>query len=118
MLGAAAAVALAAVWLQQGAVKGPGGTTSTWVGTSYAPNPSVQATAFHSDAAGATVLMLEGLEEIPAAKKVAGIRVGRTEVDPATATASFFSESGEVLLVMSRDARQQPHLWGPRTLAQ
>jgi hypothetical protein len=74
------------------------------------PNPAIQARVYHSQEANATVLMLEGLDEIPAEKTIKGVAVHRTETDTEVATTTLFSESGEVLLVLAKDARNQPRL--------
>jgi anti-sigma factor RsiW len=109
LAGAAAALALAgALWLQRDGGVTAGGESV--VLSSYAPNPAIQARVYHSEEANATVLMLEGLDEIPAAKPIKGVAVHRTETDTEVATTTLFSESGEVLLVLAKDARNQPRL--------
>lgn len=85
-------------------------SSSTTVFSSYAPNPDVQARTFHSEEANATVIMLDGLNSLPADRKIVGHHVHRTESDPAVATTTLFSESGEVLLVLARGADSQPQM--------
>jgi anti-sigma factor RsiW len=76
----------------------------------YAPNPSVQATTRFSSEAQATVLMLDGLESIPADRQVTGYKVHRSETDSEVAMTTLFSDQGEVLLVLATDAKNQPRL--------
>lgn len=113
LVGAAAAAVVAIVFLKQ-----PQPITSsadTLVMSTYAPNPNVVVTAFHSDEADATVLVLEGLDELPADRKVVGWNLGNGELDPAFATTTFRGASGQVEVVMTRDAQNQPRLWSPRS---
>jgi hypothetical protein len=81
----------------------------------YTPKSNVHAKSFHSDAANATVLMLAGLEAIPADKNIVGINVSRSESDTAYATTTLFDEQGGVVLVMSKDARNQPVFLGSKS---
>ena len=105
---ATAAVALLAfaIWQNRGA--SPSG--SSVVLSTYAPNPDVQARAFHSDDAEATVLMLDGLAALPADRKIVGHSVRRSETDQQMATTTLFSDDGQVLLVLAKDGRDQPRL--------
>jgi len=73
---------------------------STEVVNVYTPNPAVTVAA--SSVQGATVLLLEGLSEIPANQPVVGFKVHRTETAPAMAMTTLLGESGEVLLVMAQ----------------
>ena len=75
-------------------------TGSTEVVNVYTPNPAVTVAASSVD--GATVLMLEGLAEIPANQPVVGFKVHRSETAPAMAMTTLFGEAGEVLLVMAQ----------------
>ena len=88
--------------------------SSTIVTSTYAPNPNVIVSAFHSNEADATVLMLEGLEELPADRKIVGWHLQSGHTDAATLATTFLGVNGEVQAVMTRDARNQPHLWIPR----
>jgi anti-sigma factor RsiW len=103
---AAAAVVIAAViiWKQDGEPQGESVVLST-----YTPNPGVQARAFHSNEAQATVLMLEGLEAMPPDRKIMGYNIQRSEREQDVAT-TLYGERGEVLMVVSQDARHQPRL--------
>ncbi|MBE7494273.1 MAG: hypothetical protein HS117_04980 [Verrucomicrobiaceae bacterium] len=103
---AAAAFAVAGlVWMQTS----PTGGAST-IASTYTPNPAVHAQVFHSTEAGATVLMLDGLEPIPAEKKVAGFRVHHAESDAGVATTTLFDENGVVLAVVALNALGQPQV--------
>lgn len=105
---AAAACALLAVlqWPSASGVKG-----STVVLSTYAPNTTVKANTFHSSDANATVLMLDGLDTIPADKKVVGFRVHRSETDQQVATTTMFSDKGEIVMVLAKDSRNQPRVF-------
>lgn len=89
--------------------KGPAAGDSV-VLSIYVPNASVHARNFHSDEAQATVLMLDGVEAIPADRKIVGYYIERTETDQEVATTTLYGKSGEVVLVVSKDVRNQPRL--------
>ncbi len=103
---AAAAVIIAGFMIMQ---KGPAAGDSV-VHSIYVPNPSVQARTFHSKEAQATVLMLDGVEAMPADRKIVGYQIQRSETDQEVATTTLFGERGEVVLVVSKDAHNQPRL--------
>ena len=113
--GFAAAAALVALLVVMRPAADSRSADSTWVTSSYTPNPSVTAHTYHSTAAGATVLELDGLPEIPAEKKVAGLRVDHAQQDRGGQVASFHDATGTPLLVMSLDAQGRPHPWSPRS---
>lgn len=73
-LAVAAALALLAVVL----VRQPPGSDSRVLAT-YTPDPGVHATSHFSEAAGATVLLLDGLEEMPAERPLVGFRQGAAD---------------------------------------
>lgn len=103
---ATAAFAVAAfLWSHQAA----SGSAST-IASTYTPNPAISARVFTSADAQATVLMLDGLEEIPADKKIVGFRVHHAESDTEVATTTLFDENGRVLAVVSKNAKGQPTL--------
>ncbi len=106
LITATAAVAIAGFMIMQ---KGPAAGDSV-VLSIYVPNASVHARTFHSDEAQATVLMLDGVEAIPADRKIVGYHIERTETDQEVATTTLYGKSGEVVLVVSKDARNQPRL--------
>lgn len=106
-IGAAALLTLG-VWMLQG------DKPQTQILSLYAPKAGVQATSFHSDEANATVLMLDGLDSIPADKDIVGITVHHSESDPEVATTTLFGENGEVLLVMTKDAASKPLFLGKK----
>lgn len=105
LLAATAAVVMAAVMILNSSPAGDSLVLST-----YTPNPGVQARAFHSDAAQATVLMLDGLEAMPADRKIVGYHIERSETDQEMAATTLYGERGEVLLVVTKDVRNQPRL--------
>lgn len=113
LMGAAAAV-VAVLMLRTAGPKAASGS-DTLVMSTYAPNPSVVVNAFHSAEAEATVLMLEGLEELPADRKVVGWHLDSGRADPASASTVFSGPSGRVEVVVMRDAQNQPLLWVPRS---
>ena len=105
---ATAAIAVLAFVVWQN--RTPSEAESSLVLSTYAPNPSVRTRSFHSDEAEATVLMLDGLAELPADRKIVGYRVGRSETDAEVATTTLFSDEGQVLLVLAKDASNQPRI--------
>lgn len=76
--------------------------------SSYAPGRGVEASTYHDAAADATVLMLDGLDEVPADRKISGISVHRSETEPEVAATTLFDAAGSPLLVISRDAAGHP----------
>lgn len=108
ILGAAAASCALIAVLQWPAASS--GNVSTVVLSTYAPNTTVKTNTFHSNDANATVLMLDGLEAIPAEKKVVGFRVHHTETDQQVATTTMFSDKGEIVMVLAKDSRNQPRM--------
>jgi anti-sigma-K factor RskA len=112
LIGAAAAV-VAFLLVRQG--DAPHSSSDTLVMSTYAPNPKVVVNAFHSDDAEATVLMLEGLEELPADRKVVGWHLDSGRTDPGSMTTAFTGPTGAVEVVVTRDAQNQPRLWVPRS---
>lgn len=105
---AAAAIAMAALTMWQNGASSEG--EDSLVHSIYVPNSAVQARAFLSDEAQATVLILDGLEEMPADRKIVGFNIGRSEVDEAVAATTLFGTDGKAVAVMAKDARNQPLL--------
>lgn len=101
----AAAVVIAVVMI----IQQPSSGTSL-VLSSYAPNQDVQVSSYHSAEAQATVLMLNGLEELPADRQIVGYHIERSETDQEVAATTLYGERGEVVLVVAKDARNQPRL--------
>jgi hypothetical protein len=85
-------------------------TGNSVVHSIYVPNPSVQARTFHSEDAQATVLILEGVEAMPADRKIVGFHIERSESDQEVATTTLYGEQGQIVAVMAKDARNQPRL--------
>jgi hypothetical protein len=79
--------------------------------SSYTPNSSVHARTFHDAAADATVLMLDGLDAVPAEKKITGVHAARSEWEPEVASTTLFDSHGASLLMISSDARGNPMIW-------
>ncbi|TDU70873.1 hypothetical protein EI77_01991 [Prosthecobacter fusiformis] len=100
-----AAVLIAGVMIFQHEPSGDSVVLST-----YAPNKDVQVSSYHSTDAQATVLMLNGLEDLPADRKIVGYHIERSETDQDVAATTLYGERGEVVLVLAKDARNQPRL--------
>lgn len=101
LAGATAAVAIALLVFRQE-------RPSSQVLSFYAPNPNIQATAYHSTQADATVLMLDGLESIPAERDVAGVNAHHSESDLEMASTYLYDDHGDLLLVMTKNTRNLP----------
>ncbi len=87
--------------------------TESTILSSYTPNIHVQARTYHDNAADATVLMLDGLDAVPAEKKVSGINIHRSETEPELASTTMYDAHGTAVLMISRDALGNP-LISPR----
>ena len=107
-LAPAAAVLMVSFYVWQNAV--PADSPDSVVHSIYVPNSAVQASYFHSGEAQATVLMLEGLEEMPADRKIVGFNITRSEIDEAVAATTLFGRDGKAVAVMAKDARNHPLL--------
>lgn len=103
--GASAVIALFAVM----SPRSSGGSSE--IVRTYAPDPSVQVRVVAAPEANATVLMLDGLPELPAATPLVGFKVHRTESDPRSSLTTLFAEDDRVLVVLASDARNQPKLY-------
>jgi hypothetical protein len=82
--------------------------TDQLVHSIYAPSSSIQARSYHSGEAQATVLVLDGLEEMPANRKIVGFHLTRSEVDEAMVATTLFDTEGKAVAVMSTNAKNQP----------
>lgn len=85
-----------------------GDASESMILSSYTPNTHVQARTYHDSAADATVLMLDGLDAVPAERKVSGINIQRSEVEPELASTTMFDAHGSPVLMISRDALGNP----------
>jgi hypothetical protein len=85
-----------------------GDASESMIISSYTPNTHVQARTYHDSAADATVLMLDGLDAVPAERKVSGINIQRSEVEPQLASTTMFDAHGTPVLMISRDALGNP----------
>jgi len=104
LAGTAAATAVLTVAL----LRTPDADSYSRILSSYTPDIRVEARSFHDDAAQATVLVLDGLDEVPAERKVSGINVHRSENEPEIAATALFDAGGKRLLTISRDAVGNP----------
>ena len=102
--GAVALAVLGFVWMRPQAQD----VEHSLILSSYTPGLGVEARTYHDNEADATVLMLDGLEEVPADRKISGISVHRSETEPEIAATTLFDATGSLLLVISRDAAGQP----------
>lgn len=109
-LAAAGAVALAIVGfvaLRPGAEN----PAESSILSSYTPNAGVHARTFHDAAADATVLMLDGLDAVPAERKISGVHAVRSEWEPEVASTTLYDSRGSTLLRITSDALGQPLIW-------
>lgn len=79
--------------------------------SSYTPSAQVQARTFHDSEAQATVLMLDGLDAVPADRKVSGLNVHHSQTEAEIAATSLYDASGSRLLTISRDSGGNPFFW-------
>ena len=109
-LTAAGAVALAVVGF---VLMRPGHTPGreSSILSSYTPNSGVHARTFHDTGAEATVLMLDGLDAVPAERKISGVHAARTEWEPEVASTTLYDEQGSSVLKISSDALGMPMIW-------
>lgn len=110
-LTAAGAVALAVlgfVMLRPGV---EGSASESSILSSYTPNSSVHARTFHDAGADATVLMLDGLDAIPAERKISGVHAFRSERETEVASTTLYDANGVSLLSISSDALGHPLIW-------
>ncbi len=91
-------------------------TRESSVLSSYTPNSNVHARTFHDANAEATVLMLEGLDAVPAERKISGVHAVRSEWEPEVASTTLYDSEGTSLLSIASDALGHPTIWakGPR----
>lgn len=88
-------------------------TAESIILSSYTPDTRVQARSFHDAEAEATVLLLDGLDAVPSAKKISGINVHRSEIEPEMASTSLYDAHNARMLMISADAVGRP-LISPR----
>lgn len=93
-------------------VMNPAGSDSSgsMILSSYTPNTHVQARTYHDQNADATVLMLDGLDAMPADRKISGVNIQRSEVEPELASTTMYDDKGAAVLMISRDALGNPLL--------
>lgn len=77
----------------------------------YTPNPNVIASSHYDSDAQATIILLEGLEEIPADIKVSGIFPRSYQPDAALATTTLRSkDNNKVLVILENDHYGRPNI--------
>lgn len=103
----AAAVAVAAFLMSGAGVN----VADSQILSSYTPSAHVQARTFHDSDAQATVLMLDGLDAVPADRKVSGLNVHHSQTETEIAATSLYDASGSRLLTISRDTSGNPYFW-------
>ncbi|MBB5033671.1 anti-sigma factor family protein [Prosthecobacter vanneervenii] len=86
------------------------GPSGSMILSSYTPNTHVQARTYHDQNADATVLMLDGLDAMPADRKISGVNIQRSEVEPELASTTMYDAKGAAVLMISRDALGNPLL--------
>ncbi len=91
-------------------VLGPdtGDASESMILSSYTPNTNVQARTYHDAGADATVLLLDGLDAVPADRKISGINIKRTELEPELASTTMYDGQGTALLMISHDSLGNP----------
>jgi hypothetical protein len=87
-----------------------GADSESMILSSYAPNTHVQARTYHDNGAEATVLMLDGLDAVPAERKVSGINIHRSAVEPELASTTMYDQQGTAVFMVSRDALGNPRI--------
>lgn len=116
---AGVAFAVLAIGLIVHSVFGPNtvnsGIHTEIVGT-YTPNPKVIASSHFNADAGATIILLEGLEEIPSDMKISGIFPRSYQPDAALAATTLRSkDTNEPLVVLENDRYGRPNIRLSRT---
>ena len=76
--------------------------------SSYTPNLRVQARTYHDHEADATVLMLDGLDAMPADKHISGVNIQRSEMEPELASTTMYDEKGAAVFMISHDSLGNP----------
>lgn len=104
--GAVALAVLGFVWMRPHTQD----TGHSLILSSYTPGLGVEASTYHDNDADVTVLMLDGLDEVPADHKISGISVHRSETQTDVAATTLFDATGVPLLVISRNAVGHPLL--------
>jgi anti-sigma factor RsiW len=97
---AAAVVLLVNVWSDSKRV--------SEVVSSYAPNSDIQVASHYNAEAKATVLVLEGLEAIPADQPLVGYSISHSETDTELAITRLYDESGKMVALLTQNAMNQP----------
>jgi hypothetical protein len=78
--------------------------------SSYAPNPDIQVEHSYNSTAQATVLILTGLEDMPAAQPLVGYHISRSETDSDLATTRLYDPQGQIVALLTQNARNEPSI--------
>jgi len=79
----------------------------------YAPDTEIQPHTYHSNDANATVLELDGLEDIPSDSNVVGFRVDHSDTNHNVAQTTLYSRNGQVLQVLAMNDANEPQMLVP-----
>lgn len=110
-LAAAAAVVVAMLAIVSRPDSRVAASDVTQVLSTYAPNPDVVVRGYEDADAHATVLMLDGLPDLPPDQKIVGYDVHGSRADKAMASVTLLGSDGQPLVVLAKDSRDQPRVW-------
>ena len=82
--------------------------THTHVASTYTPVQGVVADSFYSEEADATVIVLEGLADIPSDRPLTAFNATSYDADLAGGANYLYGDDGELLLVMTGGHGQRP----------
>jgi len=105
LAGATALVLLAGLTVFQA---DPDSDTATTLLNTYAPDATIQTRTFHSNDANATVLELDGVEEIPADSNVVSYKMLRQNISPRAAQTTPHSDHGNALPAFAMNESSPP----------
>ena len=83
----------------------------TKIVSTYTPSPGVEATAFYSDQANASVLMLDGLKELPASYEIKGQQAMSYDPSADGSSITLYSKNRHPVLVLIMDRFQVPSIY-------
>ncbi|MEM8954951.1 MAG: hypothetical protein AAGD22_12435 [Verrucomicrobiota bacterium] len=78
--------------------------------STYTPNPALEAKIFYSDEAGATVLLIEGLADIPAQQNITGVQAVGYAPDADASHLTLYSTQNKPILALTVDRKAQPRI--------
>jgi negative regulator of sigma E activity len=85
--------------------------TGSRIVSTYTPDPGVAAKLFYHDDAKATVLLLDGLQAIPASHEITGHQTANYRPGPGNYFSALFSTANEPALVLVKDGADIPHIY-------